>query len=50
MKIIKEILKHIDYLKSLTSKGEEAFNGEIQAFLETVGIKLVILPYLKNKV
>ena len=44
----KEILKHIDYLKSLTLKGEEAFNGEIQAFLETVGIKLVILPYLKN--
>lgn len=43
-----ELLKHIQYLRKLTLKGEKAFNGEIQLLLEAVGVKLVILPYLKN--
>lgn len=42
------LVENLDTLRSLTLKKQNAFNGELQSFLSSLGIKLVVLPYLKN--
>lgn len=43
-----QILKNAKYLRSLTLEGPDVISSELKDFLSTVGIKFVILPFLKG--
>ena len=43
-----KLIENLELIRSLTTKKETPFSKDLKNLLESIGIKLVVLPYLKN--